>query len=258
MTPTHAASRLVSAAYEGRILSGIVRRLSTLREPYWRLCTRRSAPTREADFVRQAMLEASKGARNRPSDAVRRIEGMSGQRYRTFINTLISLLGDDARYLEVGSWKGSTLASAIEGNRCCAVCIDNWSEFGGPKDEFLRNIGAIRTSANLKVIEADFRKVDYSALGIFNVFMFDGPHEEIDQYDGLMLAQPALANPHVLIVDDWNWRRVRVGTFRAIHDSGWRIMHAQEVRTTLDDSHPLLAGTLSDWHNGYLMAALSR
>jgi hypothetical protein len=63
------------------------------------------------------------------------IDGMSGTKYRFFINSLVRGL-PDARYLEVGSWAGSTLCSAIHGNKVLAVAIDNWSEFGGPRDAF--------------------------------------------------------------------------------------------------------------------------
>ena len=186
------------------------------------------------------------------------MEGMSGQRYRVFVNTLMRKIGDDARYLEIGSWKGSTLAAAIEGNNVRAVAIDNWSQFGGPKAEFAANIASVETVAQPRFIEADFRKVDYGQLGPFNVFLFDGPHEEHDQFDGIAVAQPALENPHILIVDDWNWRQVRIGTLRAITATGWRLAHAVEIRTTHNDTHPAVQGKDSDWHNGYFVALLQR
>ena len=72
------------------------------------------------------------------------IEGMSGKLYRFFINTLVRQLGD-AAYLEVGSWAGSTLCSAIHDNKVRAVAIDNWSQFGGPKDLFFKNLRTFTT-----------------------------------------------------------------------------------------------------------------
>ena len=184
------------------------------------------------------------------------MDGMSGQRYRAFINTLLHSMRDKACYLEIGVWKGSTLAAAIEGNRVAAVCIDNWSEFGGTKAEFERNVQHVQRSGTLRIIDSDFRAVDYSGIGSFNVFLFDGPHAEADQYDGIMVAQPALDDPHILIVDDWNWRRVRIGTFRALRASGWRVGYAREIRTTWNDLLPDVGGKDSDWHNGYFVAVL--
>jgi hypothetical protein len=192
-----------------------------------------------------------------PADFVRAINGMSGQKYRTFINILVGL-HLDARYLEIGSWAGSTAAAALYGNTAKAVCIDNWSEFGGPKAEFLANIERVRSpSINFRLIENDFRNVDYTSLGRFNIYFFDGPHQEQDQYEGIMVARPALDRPFVLIVDDWNWRQVRLGTFRAIRDAGYSLASSIEIRTTHDNSHPLISGRESDWHNGYLIAVVN-
>ena len=40
-------------------------------------------------------------------------------------------------------------------------------------------------------IESDFRNVEYANLpGPFNVYLFDGPHEAIDQFQGLSLPLP--------------------------------------------------------------------
>lgn len=66
------------------------------------------------------------------------MDGMSGYKYRKFINLLISKI-DNPRYLEIGSWKGSTLCSAISNNVVSATAIENWSQFDGPKDEFISN-----------------------------------------------------------------------------------------------------------------------
>jgi hypothetical protein len=105
-------------------------------------------------------------------------------------------------------------------------------------------------------IEKDFRSVDYTSLGHFNIYLFDGPHEELDQYDGIMVARPALDKSLVLIVDDWNGRQVRLGIFRAIRDSGYSISSSIEIRTTQDNTHPPVHGKNSDWHNGYFIAVL--
>jgi hypothetical protein len=194
-----------------------------------------------------------------PPDFVRAIEGMSGQKYRTFINNFIGS-HPDARYLEIGSWRGSTAAAALNGNSVKAICIDNWSQFGESKSAFLGNIERVRSQSpnvDLRLIENDFRRVDYTSLGRFNIFLFDGPHEELDQYDGIMVARPALEKSFVLIVDDWNWRQVRFGTFRAIRDTGYLIACSVEIRTTLDNTHARLQGRHSDWHNGYFIAVLA-
>jgi hypothetical protein len=185
------------------------------------------------------------------------LPGMSGRKYRAFINSLIRSL-EDPRYLEIGVWKGSTLCSAVYGNKVSALAIDNWSEFDGPASEFFANLGRFKGSASVSFLDSDFRDLNYRTIGKFNVFLFDGPHSYEAQRDGLLLTQHALDDAFVLIVDDWNWERVRRGTFDAIATLGYEFDFAAEIRTSFDDSHAPLAGEKSDWHNGYFIAACHR
>ena len=207
--------------------------------------------------VRQA-LDATLMSRERyPNPELLDIDGASGRAYRTFVNSLVHNVVDP-RYLEIGSWKGSTLCSAIYNNNVRALAIDNWSQFGGPADEFFKNLSLFRGRAAVSFIDMDFRAVNFSTIEKFNIYLFDGPHAEKDHYDGLVLVQPALDENFILIVDDWNWKAVRDGTFRAVDDLGLQLDFVAEIRTTLDDTHPELAGKTSDWHNGYCIAVCSK
>jgi hypothetical protein len=195
---------------------------------------------------------------------IRYMEGMSGKKYRYLINNLVGST-PDARYLEVGSWRGSTAASAVYGNNCKALCIDNWSDFlWGDSKENVRGVfeqnlkAASGTTADSSFIDRDFRQVDYSDIGRFNVYMFDGPHSEQDQYDGVVIAQPALDDTHYLIVDDYNGAGVRAGTERAIKDLNLTVVAAIEIITRCDDQHPQLSMQHSDWHNGYFIAVVKK
>jgi len=186
------------------------------------------------------------------------MEGMSGKKYRSLINTLVEKT-HNARYLEVGSWAGSTVCSAMYGNTCKVTCIDNWSEFGGPKESFMHNTSKyITTDINFTFIEKDFRQVDFSNIGKFNIYLFDGPHNEKDQYDGITMALPALDDTFILIVDDWNWPDPRKGTLDALSSSGLNILTKLEIRTTNDNSHGPYSGQHGDWHNGYFIAVVSK
>lgn len=206
----------------------------------------------------QAAFHLALAGRSDLDPAVLSMDGMSGKKYRALINHLIKRL-DHPRYLEIGTWAGSTLCSAINGNSVRATAIDNWSEFGGPKAQFLNNLARFKTpSASVSFIESDFRKVDFTQLGRFNVYMFDGPHTAADQFDGIALVQPALEDEFILIVDDWNHTPAREGTLQALHKLNLSIVHAYEIRTTLDGSHPTVARQASDWHNGYLIAVIAK
>jgi hypothetical protein len=189
---------------------------------------------------------------------IRDIYGMSGQLYRSFINNLVEG-HDHARYLEIGSWAGSTATAALYGNTAKCICVDDWSQFGSTKEVFFANIELVLSDAvDFKFIEQDFRTVDYTTLGKFNIYMFDGPHAEIDQYDGIVTVQSALEKSYILIVDDWNWLSAREGTLRALVDTNSRIESWIEVRTTFDNTHPCITAEATDWHNGYLIALIEK
>ena len=206
-------------------------------------------------------------------DWIRFMPGMSGRKYRYLINNLVSLI-EDARYLEIGSWTGSTACSVIYGNKVKTVCIDNWSQFNNtedipyqrvlniknPKKEFEINTKkVISEKVNFKFIESDFRKINYNEVGKFNIYVFDGPHEMKDHYDGITIVQPSLDDVFILIVDDWNISKVRQGTLNAISDLSIKIISKIEIMTTQNNVVPkLLQCQFSDWHNGYLIAVCEK
>lgn len=209
------------------------------------------------DAVKTALREALSYEGSLP-DSVLAMPGMSGRKYRYFINNLMRHL-THPRYLEVGSWAGSTLCSAIHGNKITACAIDNWSQFGGPMGQFYANLAqSCSAETRVSVINRDFRQVNYPALGRFNVYLFDGPHEYQDQYDGLAMAMDCLDQEFVFIVDDWNWEPVRAGTLNAIADLALTVQWASEIRTSDDNTQPELRGQHSDWHNGYFISVLRK
>ena len=185
------------------------------------------------------------------------MDGMSGKKFRTFINNLVKQT-PDARYLEIGSWYGSTACSAMNGNKLDITCIDNWSEHNG-RAMFLKNSDLYKNdNVNLNLIESNFRDVDYSNIGKFNIYMFDGPHNENDQYDGVALVQPALDDTYILIVDDYNHERVRNGTQNALRDLKSNVLCEIIVRTSDNDLQPSPNCQNSDWHNGYYIALVEK
>lgn len=206
----------------------------------------------------RAAFAAARAGPPRLDAALRALPGMSGWRYREFINRLAGHVAD-ARYLEVGSWAGSTLCAALAGNTITATAIDNWSQFGGPVGAFFSNVAPLLgPDRRLSVLAQDFRTVRYDAIGQHNIYMFDGPHQEQDHFDGINLALPALDRDFILIIDDWNWPWVRQGTLLALRALSLAIPLAIEVRTSLDNTVPKLSHEHSEWHNGYLLAAVTQ
>lgn len=185
------------------------------------------------------------------TDQLLNLEGMSGKVYRKFINNLVGSFSN-ARYLETGSLKGSTVCAAMFNNACSVTCIDNWH--WDWKQEFIRNTNQFRSDQiDFQLIESDFRIVNYHNIGKHNIYLFDGPHSAKEQYDGVKLALPALEDNFILIVDDWNWKEVRDGTYSAITDCGLTVAGFVEIRSL---RYPEIGNQDSDWHNGYFIASI--
>lgn len=167
---------------------------------------------------------------------------------------------EDAIYLEIGSYKGSTVCAAIANNRIHATCIDNWSEFGGPKETFEFNIQKVKSfKTKINVINDDFRNVTFDKIQPkANVFLFDGPHTFKDQLDGILYTYHALQDSFVLIVDDYNWHQVREGTQEALKMLKLTTLASITIRTNSNNTAPDLLFQHSDWHNGYFLAVLEK
>ena len=190
------------------------------------------------------------------------MNGLSGRKFRILLNSLINKI-KNPKYLEIGSWQGSTLCSACYKNLVEVTCIDNWSENFSlniqPKKEFKKNIRKfVSTNTKLKIIEKDFKKVDFKKIGFFNIFFYDGAHHYEDHYDSVKIVLPALSKKFILIVDDWNWIQVRKGTMDAIKNENLKIIAKLDIRTTKDDSSSLITGQNSDWHQGCAFLVLEK
>jgi hypothetical protein len=190
------------------------------------------------------------------------IEGMSGVKTRHFYNNLLSI--DDMKYLEIGTWKGSTVCSAMCNNKATVVCIDNWSQYGlidDIKPEFQLNFSKFKGENNATFIENDCFDIDISSLPMFNIYLYDGNHTFEAQYKALTYYINNLENTFIFIVDDWNWDMVRNGTKEAISKLNLKILYEREVRTTLDNTHPYqpsLKVPHPSWHNGIYVAVIQK
>jgi hypothetical protein len=185
------------------------------------------------------------------------MEGMSGIKTRHFYNNLLNT--EDARYLEIGTWKGSSVCSAMFNNKAKVVCIDNWSEFGGPKSEFLINFEKFKGENDATFIEKDCYKVDVSLLPKFNIYMYDGNNSNESHYRALLYYYCCLDNIFIFIVDDWNWKDVRDGTMESIKKLNLNILYEKEIKTTNNDTHPEWGSIeQKEWHNGIYVAILQK
>lgn len=220
-----------------------------------------ASATRQIDVLGKAVRDAFQDAmamRGRLREEAYGVHGFSGRKFRLLLNNLMSEV-PDPRYLEIGLFHGASFCPAVFKNKLRAVGVDNWSEYGGKRQVFTDNLNKFRSDeADVEIIEQDFRKIDYNAIGKFNILFYDGSHAEKDQYDGIFIPQAAMEYPHIMIVDDWNWDFARRGTLNALRDANLAIDYSIEVRTSFNNEIPLLNGQRSEWHNGTVIAVVSK
>lgn len=198
--------------------------------------------------VKTAFENADKGI-SKITYGILNMEGMTGKKTRHFYNNLLNK--DDARYLEIGTWKGSSVCSAMCGNEAKVVCIDNWSQFDGPKNEFLTNFNTYKGKNDASFIEEDCYKVDVSQLPKFNIYMYDGDHGKDCHYKALVHYYNCLDDMFVFIVDDWNWEHVRDGTYDSFKQLNVYVLYEREIYTPGNCTH-------ETWWNGIYVAILKK
>ncbi len=162
--------------------------------------------------------------------------GYTGTRTRHFYNNICSMPG--VKYLEIGTWNGSSSLSAIYKNNLTGLFIDNWSQFNGNPDMFKENLYKYgNEESTYYLLEEDCWKVNLSTLDMapFNVYLFDGDHSELDHFKALEYYYPILEDLFIFMVDDWNWPNVRDGTMRAIRELNLEVLFRHEEFVSEDD-----------------------
>jgi hypothetical protein len=143
------------------------------------------------------------------------VPGLARPNNLALLNVAARCLDEGESYVEVGSYRGTSLISAMLGNRGDFVALDNWSFPDVSRKDFEANLDGYGLSAT--VFEGDaFETLRSHALDGRSVgaYYYDAGHSYEQQLEGLRLIEPYLASPALLIVDDTDWERVE----RAVDD----------------------------------------
>ena len=199
--------------------------------------------------IRLASMEIS-----RVSADILQLDGMSSHKVRHLLNNLGSF-HTGVRYLEVGSWKGASLASALWGNEntmTSALAIDNFSQFGGSKTLFDQTVTDYVAFHNVRLYDGnafDFDSSKNKNDRDINLYFYDGPHDEIDHYNALAYFNHMMAEVFIVVIDDWNFKAVRSGTQRALRN--YEVIYKQILPSEYN-------GDVLNWWNGLFVAVLRR
>ena len=178
--------------------------------------------------------------------ALTKMPRMSTVAIGAVINRGVSQMPDQESFVNVGVWHGYTLLCGMTNNyskKC--VGIDNFSEFGAPREAFTQRFEKLKGPSHV-FYEMDyveyFKNIHKDPIGFY---MYDGNHNYDNQLQGLQSAEPFFAPNCIILVDDINLEDAREGTreFLRSSSSEYRIIVNQE---THDNFHPT-------WWNGVMV-----
>ena len=178
-----------------------------------------------------------------------KVNGFSGIKFRHFLNNVAAYSG--INYLEIGTFCGSTLLSALYNNLdkiTSAYAMDNWSEFGNHAKEvcearlekYIPEAGDKLTFYEEDCFKFDKAKIQHK----INLYFYDGAHSQRDQEMAFTYYDEVLDDTFITIVDDWEQGEVRKGTLSAFKKlnynvlASWQIVpQTRENKTENPDTH---------------------
>jgi hypothetical protein len=179
------------------------------------------------------------------------IHGFSSPYIRILLNNLCNF--SQCKYLEIGSWHGSTLISASHNNKGSFIGIDNFSEFEGEtaKNNFKNNLANHRDTSSTKLIESDCWLLDPLQFSGTNVYFYDGAHTRHDQFEAFRYYHNCFAKNFIAVVDDWNWEYVREGTLESFKFLNYKVKSQFEFFSDFN-------GDVEGWWNGIMIAHIEK
>lgn len=220
-----------------------------------------------------ACLKLADDEHSKASQRELEIHGLSSNRLRCFINNLCS--NENAKYLEIGVYRGGTLLSALYGNEHCkAVGIDNfkydprepkkhapegdiWSNVKSQLEDNIARYGDPDSGVNInniRMITSDFQQVTFEESEKFNICFFDVDPVNTAVYDDFFeKITPNLAFSSVLIFSNYSNSRHSV----ELRDALVRHSNKLEIEWEMDR----ISSGLSDatkYYSGILVLGIKK
>lgn len=188
-------------------------------------------------------VEKAKNNTSKLSESILNINGMTGNKTRHLYNNICGLSG--ANYFEIGTYTGTSLISSLFENSVTALAVDNWSEFNGPKEQFINNMNEFLPGKKYHFLEKDcFSITPEDIKNVFeeiDIYLYDGAHDYESQRKALTYFSNYLSKYSIVIIDDFRndtptWANVSLGTYKGIEESGLIIHHKIEIITHQESS----------------------
>tara|TARA_R110000824_G_scaffold197140_1_gene380522 strand:+ start:765 stop:1526 length:762 start_codon:yes stop_codon:yes gene_type:complete len=163
-----------------------------------------------------------------------KMDGMISFKARNLLNILAEM--DNCKYLQIGTYKGACLYSALyKNNLDYAFACDNFSDEDG-RFKIAKNLNL---DVMLKLmqprdeeIKFDFYDGNCFSMPLnnikqkINMYFYDGGHSLADHFLALYYYYPVFETDFIFVCDDWPEEKVKVGTYAAIDQCGYKIVNS--------------------------------
>ncbi|MFL6127596.1 MAG: class I SAM-dependent methyltransferase [Mycobacteriales bacterium] len=186
-----------------------------------------------------------------------RVSGFSTPAELAVLNLAARMLPAGEAYLEVGTFKGRSLAGALlDAPDRAYVAVENFQEFGmlaaRSRAELDRAMAAHGGGHRLTLHDGDCFAVLADPAAVpepVGVYFYDGAHTGLAHYLALGVVEPLLADEAVVLVDDASWPMVAQSTRRYLdRHPGWTVL--RDIRAAADHDER--------WANGLLVLGYRR
>lgn len=227
----------------------------------------------DTNAFRKAFWTMFEGAkRNEPDDSLldARVQmsrdlcpdvyGMLSLKKQRLLNLAFSMLPEGEAYLEVGTYMGKSLLSAMIGNpRRPVYAVDNFSQFEENSFPVLKdNLERYGLYERVHFCNGDFREVYTPEIlrDPIGLYFYDGGHDYESQYLGIKLVEPFLADEALVLVDDWrlapdSGSYAKDGTLQAVAESNRQLKLLYELPARYN-------GDRGMWWNGVGVLSFKR
>lgn len=214
---------------------------------------------RTLDAIDNAILRKSNFVEERYA-----ARGLSSPRVRHLLNNLCS--HEDAVYLEMGTYMGSTFFAAMMGNAIPCFGIDDfsdpeckpmtnnfhWTECGNSFEEFKVNFEKYENdqttfigSKITDLVEEDFEGKKP------NVVFYDADHDYVEQLNNLNHITPFLADKFILVLDDANFDGVIDSAIQYIKENKFDVWFERKILSGIPENP-------HHWWNGLYVMVLEK
>ena len=170
-----------------------------------------------------------------------KIDSMSTFAIGYVINKICQELNDNENYVNIGVWKGFSMIAGMLNTNCNVYGNDNFSQFDGPKKEFMRKFNSLKNEEKHFFYECDYKDFfkNFEKLKkSISFYYYDGEHSYKNQFENLIIAKEYFKSGTIILVDDVNFQEVESGTkdFISKYPNEYKII--KDIKTANNHCHP--------------------